>query len=1111
MARIKTYSSNAITDTHFYNDRMMRDELLNNGWSEHEMQRDNANRIVTEPFIIFHREIVNKNRQNWNKNAFIPNNQNGASPETQQNQGISACNLLGASSTMGVPIVNVCPQGQNIDATSVIQGAGSVSGVAVNSLSEILTVQRMRNEEKSFVIGFDTEFFYDKSKTRHILSWQFAFIDPERPDYVQELLVFGGDEHKRLPFSYILNYIIENWGIYQKLGKDNTDNNGFSYFRTHRWSVPVKTKTGLIRPKEFSSFEKAVSECCNPDICQALQQIGRWKKADEILEETPAGTKKRYSREIDGYPIGYINVYREADKHCIPVTLVCHTGTADITTLNFENKFEKDMLLRLSQIQGGLMTLKPYYMHNPVMTKHKYFYPVQLSVRDTMGFAPSKKKSLESLGSTIGVPKLDVEKPYSKNDMLNYMTSDPIAFSEYAINDSVIALLYSAELWGDNKMMPITVSSASGRASVPVIKEYFGLAENDDDGFNRMYRGLKKVKKGLVQNPKNFGFLENTALEPLDLDCELLQMFAKNAYKGGYNGSSEIGYFDDFYTNDFDLENAYPTCMSLVPDVDWEHCIALEYTNTKLTPMMVRTPFDPVFAFVDFKFPDSVLYPCIPVAVDGSMIYPRSNEGYESVYASAPELYLALKLGADVTVKRIIIGNVLFRADGTPSHSLFAVVKQFVNDRDIAKLSFKKGSLADLLLKEAVNSIYGKTAQDVIDKVSWSASAETMVDIGASLITSPYHACLTTAGVRCVLLSAMNQLSDLGYNVYSVTTDGFITDADLPTLESLDLYGFTRLFQQARMMLVNDPTMWAVKHSQNDLLNLTTRGNASLIVGDANNGVLPGVLAHNSFVTGEEPDTYEDRFVFITQVLGRTGRVLTVKTAFEQFKNLARRENRLDFSTHEQERLISMDFDLKRKPVEDSMIDKKVFIDGVMYEICNFKTIPYDTISEYQIYKATGRLMTNTQTNKGCLRTYKDWVMFFDKIHSKADGKHRIIKDLEWSVLFSAVMAYRLRVPIADLDYMPANIPFLDSTGNTVEEKVAWINKFNRSEKVFTVNTWKDTRKQNRISQMLPEEMFIDILKEMIYWDETDGSWDACEPVDYDALYNIAPWEESDN
>ena len=1107
MARIRTNKSSAVSDTHFFNDRQMRDELVNNGWTEHEMLRDNSSKIITEPFVIFHREIINKNGFRWISGAKNPINQNDQIAGSLTAQGVSASNSLGASFTMGVPIVKSCPRGQTVNAVSVSQGGGSVPGQIVHSLSEILTVQRMRNREKSFVIGFDTEFFYDKSTTRHILSWQFAFIDPEKPDYVQELLVFGGDKDKKLPFSYILNYIIDRWGIYQKLGKDNADNNGFSYFRTHRWRVPVKTKTGLIRPKDFTSFEKAVSECCSPEVQKALINIGKWKKADVIFEETPAGIEQHFSNEVDGYPIGYLNVYTEADKHCIPVTLVCHTGSADITTLNFDNKFEKDMLLRLSQIQGGLMTLKPYYMHNPVMTRHKYFYPVQLSVRDTMGFAPSKKKSLKSLGDTIGVPKLEVQKPYSKNDMLNYMTSDPLAFSEYAINDAVIALLYSAELWGENALMPITVSSASCRASVPVIKEYFGLAETDDDGFNRLYRGLKKVKKGLVQNPKNFGFLENTALEPLDLDCELFQIFAKNAYKGGYNGSSEIGYYDGFYTNDFDLENAYPTCMSLVPDVDWNNCIALEETNTKLTPMMARTPFDPVFAFVDFKFPNSVLYPCIPVAVDGSMIYPRSNEGYESVYASAPELYLALKLGAEITVKRLIVGNVLMDANGNPSHSLFAVVKQFVNDRDIAKASFKKGSLADLLLKEAVNSIYGKTAQDVIDKVSWSASAETMVDIGASQITSPYHACLTTAGVRCVLLSAMNQLSDLGYTVYSVTTDGFITDADLQTLENLDLYGFTRLFQTARMMLVNDPTMWAVKHSQNDLLNLTTRGNASLIVGDKNTGVLPGVLAHNSYVTGEEPDSYEDRFVFVTQALSRTGRLRTVNASFVKFKEMARRENRMDFAVHEQERMISMDFDLKRKPVEASLYDKHITIDGVGYDICNFKTVPYDTIAEYQNYKATGRTFAQT----GCLRSYKDWVMFFDKIHSKADGTHRIIKDMDWSILFSAIMAYRLRVPINALGNVPADIPFLDSTSNSVDEKVKWINKFNYSSKKFTVNTWKDTRKQNRITQMLPEVMFIDVLMDMIWWDETDGSWDVGEPIDYDALYNIAPWEEEDD
>lgn len=1077
--RVVSRKTRAISDTNLFNSQQLRNDLKANGWTENRMRRDNGSGLSDEPFLVFHREISAPNfgsvldlSTSKSKTPFL------ACPETLEKQGVQGVLATGASPPMGYPIAR--PPHPSTDVEVV---GGGVPHTVVTSLSDITTIQRMRSTEKSFVIGFDTEFYYDSGGTRNILSWQFAFILPDKPDMIQELLVFGCDNQRTLPFSYILNYIIEEFGVYASMSPTGS-NRGFSYYRTHRWRVPVVKKNGLIKSQDFKSYGEALQSCCNPKVEDALKKIGMWKKADVIYTETPSGIETNYSYEVDGYPIGYLNVYSEADKEALPVTLVCHTGTADISTLDFENQYEKDMLLRLSNIQGGLMTLKPYYMHNPVLSYRKNFYPVRLSVRDTMGFAPSKKKSLKSLGDTIGIPKLDVQKPFSKNDMLSYMLGDVISFSEYAINDSVIALIYSAELWGVNTEMPITVSSAAGKASVPVIKEHFGLSESDNDAYNIKYRGLKRVGRGKVQNPKNFGFLDDSSLEPFDINCEIFQIFAKNAYKGGYNGCSAVGYYD-ITTNDFDLENAYPTCMSLVPDIDWENCVSMEFINTKLTPMMVRTPFDPVFAFIDFKFPPDVKYPCIPITVDGSMIYPLSNADYGGVYASAPELYLAMRLGAEITVRRLIIANVLMDGNGNPSHSLFSVVKQFINDRNIAKAVFSKGSLADLLLKEAANSIYGKTAQDVIDKSSWSASSETMENIGASLITSPYHAAMTTAGVRCVLLSAMNQIENLGYKVYSVTTDGFITNCDLFTLENLDLFGFTRLFQTARMMLVGDPTMWAIKHSQNDLVNLTTRGNASLVVGDKNTGLLAGVMAHNSFVTGKEPDSYEDRYSFITQVLSRTGKLRTVNASFVKFKEMARRENRLDFAVHEQERMISMDFDLKRKPVESSLRDVRLKINMYDYDIANFDTVPYETIAEYQFYKSTGRNMT-------VLRSYKDWVLYFDKIKGKKDGKKRIITDLDWSVLFSAVMAYRLQIPLEKFNMEPAKIPFLDNPDRSVDEKIEFIQKFNRSKKVFSANTWKDCRKQQRISQMLPEPLYIDMIEDMMFWDD-----DAVHEIDY--------------
>jgi hypothetical protein len=106
--------------------------------------------------------------------------------------------------------------------------------------------------------------------------------------------------------------------------------------------------------------------------------------------------------------------------------------------------------------------------------------------------------------------------------------------------------------------------------------------------------------------------------------------------------------------------------------------------------------------------------------------------------------------------------------------------------------------------------------------------------------------------------------------------------------------------------------------------------------------------------------------------------------------------------------------------------------------------------------------------------------MFFDKISGKLNGRHRVVRDMDWSILFSAVMAYRLKVPLDGLNGDCAAIAYLDSSEYSVEEKVAWINGFNHSKKKFTVNTWKDCRKSNRAAQMLPEVLYIDLLKDMI-------------------------------
>lgn len=1087
------YKRKAVGDTHFTLNMATR--MVQNGWKlvypkirDHKGERE-------LPFMYFFRTIDHPK-----KSPNLTSGTNQPSGKTSQIPANSAYlkNVsAGAKHTMGGAHSVVCPQ------PSAVQPAVPAAGQSGLSISQIPSLAAMRGNDPEFVIAFDSEFYTDSDNIRHVLSWQFAYELPDDPDHLEELLIVSRDG-SCAALSQILDVIFQQHpGLLRQFHSRSVD-----YRETRIWEVPVVNKSGNVALKRFRDFDSAVDACCDDDYKKALIAGGRNKKC--IFELIPGENGRdvsvpRADCVVKGWPLGYLNDYKYANKESLPVTILCHTGSADLTTLCVDSKYEKDLLKKVSAVQGGLVSLEEFYMHNARLIEYWSFIPVVCSVRDTMCYAPAKKKSLADLGETIGVPKLDVPAPYSKSDMLSFMQNDLKDFCEYAVNDSVVTLCYAGELWGYNVKMPVTVTSASVHAAVPVLQKALGVSKSQ---FNEVFRGLELVKKGKgVKQPypgAKPAYYEKTRLEPISQNASILQGVAQNSYRGGYNGCMMVGYFP-FQTWDYDLENAYPTCMSLVPDIDWENPIVMELKEQWLNPTLIRSPFDPIFGYVEFEFPETVKYPCISMSIDGNLVYVRKSK--RPVYASAPELYLALRLGAKVYAHNLYVGNVRMTSDGRVSHSLFYAVKQLVNDRaDVRSMQGEHDGLMQLLLKQAVNSLYGKTAQDVIEKHTWDSMTEEMENIGGSPVTSPVHACLTTAGVRAVLLATMNQLHDMGRRVFSVTTDGFISDASFDELNSLDLYGFAPAFRAARLAITttdNHPgsdAMWAVKHQQKDLLNFTTRGNASLNVGDPEHGVLPGVMAHNSYVSGYDPDSRLDRLKTMYEVCRRRGRIYTVQKAFTPFRQLSRGIDRLDFLVRDQERELSMDFDLKRKPLKESVYTEIISFDRLWdmnkdnpddpyypfpptkykldrddVEIACFDTSAYEDEDEFQLYKKTGAACT-------VLATEEDWDIFFAKVSGKKTGNVQHIKDVEWSKLFSCVMAYRLGVPIQAYGGTAVRIPYLDSPDHTVQEKVDWINQFNTSRKKFNVNSWKDCRKQSRASQMLPESIFIDKLDQMVNW-----------------------------
>lgn len=889
-----------------------------------------------------------------------------------------------------------------------------------------------RPNKPCILIGYDSEWENLQSGKRDMLSWQFAVI--HNLNLIEFCFIKTGN--RNLTFDLALGCILDYLDIksvdvrkirrYQYCSAWDNDEN-----------KPIITTTASLN--EARSNYKYVYRG------QDAGEVDGW--THELVNDMPDKFVKRADHDW-----AFFHRFLDyKDVESVKVTLLCHTGLVDISGLD-----KTEYLLRnLKDVQGGLVTMQPIRTAPRSLknVNNTSVYPVSLTVADTMCHAPAGRKKLKNLGESVGVQKIDIP-DRQKEHMLQLLENDPTTFFEYASTDSVVTLLYASALYGYNNTPPITVTSATAIVMQRTIMDYMHVDNIED--FNRKYRGIEKVSHANLKNPDRPAYLADTSLNPINDKADSVQRYASYAYHGGYNSCSEVGYFPQ-ETYDYDLKNAYPTAMCLVPDIDWENPVRVQVQNRNMDIrdfLLFGGVFNPLVPFVGycrFKFPDTVKYPCIPVNVDGIPVYPRTSDGLSGVYVAGSYIYLALRLGAEVFCENGYFLNTLLTDDLKESRSLSYAVIQLVQDRNKAKVDHGKKSLEELILKTMVNSGYGKIAQNVIQKNTWSASKNLMVDLGCSAITNPVSAMMITSIVQCELLAAQNQMHELGYVSCSVTTDGFISDCPEDVLKSLDLYGFRPFLEQSRLFLTDgiDKELWEIKHHQDDLINFTTRGNISLHT--------HGVCAHNSAKSGYESDSYDDRLWLMTKVLSRTGTVDCVDSQWASFKDIT--QGKTDFKVTPTIRHLHMDFDLKRKPDRSTFHTDYPIVDGITYEIAHFDTIPYNTVEEFRLYRKKKKLCD-------CLRTQSEWDVFFLKVDTNACGMN--VKDLDWSILMSVIMGYRAG---------KWDIPALN--GLTVFEKCEWINKHNTSKKQFKQSDWKNSRRPERQVNMLPDSYLLDKLTEM--------------------------------
>lgn len=912
------------------------------------------------------------------------------------------------------------------------------------SLSDITSIAAMQTGDDAVIVGFDTE-YVDNGSGRLILSYQLVVPDPRNPEQLHEF-VFLVRPGKRLRLTTALRHIIETAELYADPSSPAGFTRGGVPERAIRaWSAHKKSGTR----KTFTSLDAAIAYSDFPAERAGLAASRTQRSNGRYDYQRRSGEHPDNKR---GTGCGYESSDTELFKRALPLVLVAHFAKADIGTFDLTGA-EPDLVRHCTEVGGGLVSLNPIRVRVALHgLKHPRTYPVLLDIRDTKAHAPAGKASLADLGEVVNVPKLPTPGDYITR-MDEYLADHPLQFLEYAINDAVIALLYPAALYGAGKSFGVSLPSLAAKVAAKTMGGYFEVRRSGD--FKREYAGMVPIEAGLseIERDNLHGYIREVGLQPLDLWVKTYQDAAAYAYRGGLNGCLGVGLYL-FPTFDLDLENAYPTAMCLVPDVDWAHpdgCIQQVIERRDLTISdLADGPLTPLMGQVTFEFPSDIVMPSFAVPYAGSVVYPRTSDGMNAVYASGPEIWLALVLGARVHCELGFIARIRYEdaeAPGVPvpSRALRHAVKQLVSDRTTAKNIWGKGSLPDLMCKIAVNSLYGKTAQDVSPHSSWQALDQEMKEIGGSVITSPHHATMTTALVRTVLVATINQLHGFGYTVYSVTTDGFITDAPESVVQGLDLYGLAEPFREARVFLADDPSMWAVKHQQSDLLNFTTRGNVSLEPG--------GVLAHAGFRSSYPEDSDADRREFRHVIASRTGRTSNDFIRPLTFKemSLADLGKRKDFTMIEVSREMGFDFDLKREPIEATMTADTVPSEGEVFEVAHLDTRPWSSVVEYARAKQIGRDMT-------CLRTLAEWQTFFLRLRN---GKQagRYISDAGRARMMSLVLGHRLGM---------WEIPNLADPGTTVAEKVAWVNAWGMSPKPFTLSDWKNARRPERQTQVLP-------------------------------------------
>lgn len=513
---------------------------------------------------------------------------------------------------------------------------------------------------------------------------------------------------------------------------------------------------------------------------------------------------------------------------------------------------------------------------------------------DTLLITPGGM-GLAECGELLGLPKLTIPAPYSITNMREYLLGDRAGFEAYALRDAEIAVRYALQVrnFCARELMIDRVPATIGAMAVSRFTKT--LKENNMSPEVCLGTHIKTRELWLTEK-QAFRTIKNPASVP---SRELFETFPINCYHGGRNECFMMGVTPSDHWYDYDLAGAYTTGLLdiLTPD----------YGNIRLS----KNPDDYCghvmgFALVTFRFPESVPCPSLPVRTDQyGLFFPLSGESW----ATAPEIELALSLGAEMTIHNGII--VPWICDTSPHNSeSTSVFLPFVQQVRENRNRHIKGSLEEKFWKEIGNSLYGKLAQGLRAKTAFDTARGLNRSLPPSSVTQPFFAAHVTGFIRAVAGELMNALPS-DSSVVSVTTDGFLTNCPL---NKINMSGpLSSRFQSLCDIVDPGSSMLTCKHEVSQLIAMKTRGQLTYRaiqgkpVVHARAGVKPPADIPRSDYNDYMVDLYLNRLP--GQTLSRSTLISTREMWLSES----------DLVSREQDIRLNLEFDFKRQPVQPAM------------------------------------------------------------------------------------------------------------------------------------------------------------------------------------------------